>query len=125
MAISQKKSRRKPSGARYKQVFSKKLGELGSGPSLTRLGKERKRQIRVLGANNKVKLLLTENANVLDPKTRKHKVVKIKAVAENVANPNFVRRNIITRGAVINTDLGKAKVTSRPGQMGVVQAVLV
>ena len=45
-------------------------------------------------------------------------------VIENTANPNYVRQNIITKGSVIETEKGKAKVTSRPGQHGVVNAVL-
>jgi small subunit ribosomal protein S8e len=45
-------------------------------------------------------------------------------VTENPANKNFVRRNILTKGAVVATDLGKAKITSRPGQDGEVNAIL-
>jgi small subunit ribosomal protein S8e len=46
------------------------------------------------------------------------------AVIENTANPNYVRQNIITKGSIIGTEKGNAKVTSRPGQHGVVNAVL-
>ena len=52
------------------------------------------------------------------------KKAKIISVAENKASRHFLRRNIITKGAVIETELGKAKVTSRPGQHGVINAVL-
>ena len=45
-------------------------------------------------------------------------------VVENKANPNFVRRNIITKGAIVETSKGNAKVTSRPGQSGVISGVL-
>ena len=38
---------------------------------------------------------------------------------------NYVRQNIITKGAVIMTDAGKARVTSRPGQSGSINAVLI
>jgi small subunit ribosomal protein S8e len=44
---------------------------------------------------------------------------------ENPANKNYIRRNILTRGAVVMTELGKAKITSRPGQDGEVNAILV
>ena len=64
-------------------------------------------------------------ANVLDPKTKKVKKAKIKVVVENKANVNFVRRNIITKGSVVNTKLGKVRVTSRPGQEGFVNGVLI
>lgn len=70
-------------------------------------------------------LLSTDSANVVDPKTGHAKKVKILTVIENPADPHFVRRNVLTRGAVIDTELGKARVTSRPGQSGTVDAVLV
>jgi small subunit ribosomal protein S8e len=70
-------------------------------------------------------MMLCEYANVTDPKSGKTKKVKILDVEENPANIDFSRRKIITRGAVINTEAGKAKVTSRPGQSGIVNAILI
>jgi len=55
----------------------------------------------------------------------KYKQAKIISVEENPADSHFVRRNIITKGALIQTDLGKAVVTSRPGQTGVINAKLI
>ena len=46
-------------------------------------------------------------------------------VIENPSNPHLVRRNILTKGAVVETKLGKAKVTSRPGQEGTLNGVLI
>ncbi len=92
---------------------------------MTKLEGTRKRSLRVIGGNQKQRLLSSETANILDPKTKKHKVVKIKSVVDNPANRNYIRRNILTKGAVIETELGKAKITSRPGQQGSVSAVLV
>lgn len=66
-----------------------------------------------------------EWANVLDPKKKKAKRARILTVKGNPANPHFVTRNIITKGATIETELGTARVTSRPGQHGVINAVLV
>ena len=125
MAISHKRSNRKPTGARYKSVLSKKFHELGSDPTFTKLEPVRKRKIRTKGKNQKIKLFSSENANVLDPKNKTFKIVKVKSVVDNPANRNFIRRNIITKGAVIDTELGKAKVTSRPGQEGTINAVLI
>lgn len=72
----------------------------------------------------KVKLVEVEFANVIDPKTKKAKKVKILNVIENKADSHLVRRGIITKGAVIKTELGEARVTSRPSQHGVVNAIL-
>ena len=64
-------------------------------------------------------------ANVFDPKKGKVTRTKILTVTENPANPNYVQRNIITKGAIIQTELGNARITSRMGQDGVVNAVLI
>ena len=63
--------------------------------------------------------------NLTDVKTGKTQVTDILGVVENNANPNYVRRNIITKGAVVETPEGNAKVTSRPGQDGVVIGILI
>jgi ribosomal protein S8E len=42
----------------------------------------------------------------------------------NPTNPFFARRNITTKGAVIETEIGDAVVTSRPDQDGIVNARL-
>ena len=55
----------------------------------------------------------------------KFKKVKVLTVKENPANRHFVRMNIITKGAIVETDDGLARVTSRPTRDGMVNAVLV
>ena len=125
MVITHSRPRRKESGARYKAYRKRRLYEMGRLPSLTKVGSKRVRQIRTMGSNLKQRLFGIDIANVLDPKTKKYEQVKIKSVADNPANRHFVRRNIITKGAVIDTDKGKARVTSRPGQDGMVNAVLI
>ena len=77
------------------------------------------------GGSVKRKLLSIETANVLtDPKTNKYQKTKIDGVVENKANPHYVRRNIITKGATLKTELGLVKVTSSPGQDGVINGIL-
>ena len=49
---------------------------------------------------------------------------KIHSVIENQSNPNYVRRNILVKGAIIETDQGRARITSRPGKDGVINGVL-
>ena len=62
---------------------------------------------------------------IIDPKTKKATKSKILSVKDNPANQHFVRRNTITKGAVVETEAGLARITSRPGQDGVVNAVKV
>lgn len=125
MALSQAVSRRKPSGGRYKAYRKKRQYELGREPSFTKLGKRKVQLIRVMGGNFKLRMLSADTANLYEPKSKSFKQVKIKTITYNPANRHFIRRNIMTKGSVIDTELGKARITSRPGQDGVVNAVLV
>ena len=121
----QGRSRRKPTGGRLKHFKGKKKYEMGRESSDTHVGDERKKIVRTRGGNRKVRVLRANQANVSDSKTGKTKKVPIETVLKNTANQYYVRRNIVTKGAIIKTELGDAKVTSRPGQDGVVNAVLV
>ena len=38
---------------------------------------------------------------------------------------SYVRRNIITKGAIVKTEAGLVKITSRPGQDGTLNGILV
>ncbi len=82
-------------------------------------------KVRARSAEVKLRLRKTYFAIVSNPKTGKSKKVRIKAVLETPANREFARRNIIVKGAIIDTEIGKARVTSRPGQDGIVNAVLI
>lgn len=100
----------------------KKRREVGRDPTLTKLGeKEKKVKIRSYGGNYKLSSLEASYINI----TNIGKKVKILDVVENKANPNFTRAKIITRGAIVKTELGLAIVTSRPGQDGIVNGVLI
>ena len=125
MALSQARPKRKQTGARYKDYRKKRQHELGREPSFTKLAKKRVSIIRTMGANRKLRMLRVDTANLLDPKTKTFKQVKIKTITENPANRHFIRRNIMTKGSVIDTEFGKAKITSRPGQDGIINAVLI
>lgn len=121
----QSRSKRKPTGARLKHFSGKRKRELGREETRPVLGKESKKIIRTRGNNIKIKLAFGEYVNLTNPKTGKTKKVKIGDVEKNPANIDFSRRGVITRGAIINTSSGKARVTSRPGQTGIINAVLI
>jgi small subunit ribosomal protein S8e len=123
--ITQSRSKRMISGGRYKRFRKKRLFDSGSYPALTRIGKRSATRVRVLGRNFKERLLVAEVANVLDKKTGKYAPTKIKTVVECPADSHYIRRNILVKGAVIETDLGKARITNRPGQEGAINAVLI
>ena len=85
-----------------------------------------KKKLKVVdsrGNTQKVRAVTTNVASVADGAETVE--ATIEQVSENPSNPNYARRNIITKGAVVETSEGEARVTSRPGQDGQVNAVLV
>ena len=122
----QGKSKRTSTGALYHGHKKKKKYEMGREVLRTKIGdKGAKKVIKGRGNTTKARLMTANVANVFDPGAKKSFKVKIKTVLENPADSHFVRRNIITRGAIIDTEKGKARVTSRPSQDGTVNAVLI
>ena len=96
------------------------------GPPIdTEVGPEKKKKERTVGGNSKLKLFSTPFANITDPKTKKTEKVKILRFEENPASKELSRRHILTKGTIIQTEKGLAKITSRPGQHGVINAVLI
>ena len=87
------------------------------------VGENKKHAKRTKGGGKKMMMLNANIANIIVK--GKAQKTKITSVVENKADSQFVRRNIITKGAVVQTELGKARVTSRPGQDGTVNAVLI
>jgi len=124
MSITQHKSRRNPTGGLRRKQRKKKKRDFGSDFFPIKIGKERRKVVRCLAGFEKQRLLQADKANVFDTSTGKAQVTKILHVKENPANPHFVRMGIVTKGAIIETEIGLAKVVSRPGQHGVVNAVL-
>ena len=123
MAIVHSKDLRKPTGGMRRPHRKKKKFEIGRPYVPVLVGPEKRKIIRVRGGNRKIRLLKAEFANVSE--NGKVKKLKIVQVIENPANSFFVRRNIVTKGAIIEVEGKKyARVTSRPGQDGVVNAVL-
>ena len=123
--INQFRSKRKISGGRYIAFRKKRKANLGRESTFTKLGERKVKVIRTRGANKKQKVFQEKKINVLNKKDNSYKVVEIQDVIDNTANRNYIRRKIITKGAVVKTELGNVKITSRPGQTGTLNGVLV
>ena len=117
--------KRKLTGGKKRAYRSKKKYEAGGYPAETVLGEPRKKFSRGSGGNIKVKSLSDNFASVTDPKSGKTQKTQITRVVRNGANVDYNRRGVITKGAEIETALGLAKVTSRPGNDGVINAILI
>jgi len=116
---------RKITGGKYHKFSKKKKHALPGIERKVKLSEKKAKKLRVKGGNLKNVLLQDEFANVFDPNTKKSKKVKITNVLETPANRFLARQNILIRSAIIETELGKAKITNRPSQEGSVQAVLI
>jgi small subunit ribosomal protein S8e len=125
MARSQARSKRRYTGKKYKRFHKKRKMELDRAPIETEIGQEKKKKQRILGGNMKLKLFSTSYINVTDPNSNKTSKVRVVRFDSNQATKDWNRRHILTKGAIVETELGKAKVTSRPGQDGVLNGVLV
>jgi len=117
---------RKITGGRKRPHRKKRKYELGWFPTHTKLSDKERRVIqRVRGGNIKVRVKEAQYANIVNPETNETRKVKILRIVETPDNREHARLGIITKGTVIETELGLAKVTSRPGQDGVINAVLI
>ncbi|MGI9567601.1 MAG: 30S ribosomal protein S8e [Nitrosopumilus sp.] len=78
---------------------------------------------RVRGNNRKTALKSIDFVNIAtgEAKVKKTKILK---VLENTTNNDYKRRGIITKGAILETQEGKCRVVSKPGQKGIVNAIL-
>jgi len=121
----QGKSVRKYTGGRLIRQRGKKKYELGGEQANTHLGEAIRKTVKTLGGKLKVRLLRGQTATVTDPATKTSKTVKIETVTGNPANIHYIRRNILTKGSIIKTEIGSARVTNRPGQEGSINAVLI
>jgi len=117
--------KKKSSGGRKRAYRRKRKFEQGSFPAETLLGEPKRKVDRERGGNVKIKVLSDKYACVTDPKSGKTEKVEILRVVRNPSNVDYDRRGVITKGAVIETSLGLARVSSRPGQNGIINAVLI
>ncbi|QPV63309.1 30S ribosomal protein S8e [Halosimplex litoreum] len=119
----QGRSPRKRTGGRRRNFRKKKKHELGDQPTETRVGETSLKTVEARGNTEKVRAVTADTASVATD--GEVVAAEIEDVEENPSNPNYVRRNIITKGAIVSTSEGRARVTSRPGQDGQINAVLV
>ena len=114
---------RKISGGRYHKSRKKRFYEKPGQARIVRLGEEKKKMLRVTGGNVKTVLFKTKFINVMVG--GKNKKIEIKDVLETPSNRYLARQNVLTKGTILNTELGKVKITNRPSQEGIVNGILI
>jgi small subunit ribosomal protein S8e len=89
------------------------------------MGETKRRTVDSRGKVKKTPALKIQFVNVTDQSKGVTFRAEIQDVETNPANMDYQRRKVITRGTIIKTTKGRAKVTSRPGQDGILNAVLI
>ena len=117
------KKGRKKSGGKYHKARKKKSYESLGNRKIVKLGEEKRKSSRTRGGNSKVFLLRAELINVKIKD--KNKRIKIKNVLETPSNRFLARQNILTKGTIVETELGKVKITNRPSQEGHLNGILI
>ena len=125
LARSMNRSKRKYTGKKYKYFHKKRKRELERPSIETSIGAEKKKKQRTLGGNSKLKLFSSTFINVTDLTTNKTSKVKILKFESNAASKDLNRRHVLTKGAIVETELGRAKISSRPGQHGILNGILI
>jgi len=118
------KTGRKITGGKYsKKMRKKKSYERQGQKRIIKVSEDKRKILIVRGGNHKVVLLAGKSINVLAKgKTQKS---EIKNVIETPSNRFLARQNIITKGAIVDTSLGKVKITNRPTQEGIINGILI
>ena len=117
------KKGRKASGGKYKKARKKKAYETPGQKKVVKIGEEKRSRQRVTGGNRKVIMLSAKFVNVENK--GKVKKVEIKNVLETPSNRFLARQNILTKGTIVETELGKVKLTNRPSQEGNINGILI
>ena len=114
----------KISGGRRVALRSRRKFEINRYPNEPLAGEQKTATRKVRGKNLKTALVSAEFVNLVlaDSKVKKTKIIR---VLENPTNNDYQRRGVITKGAIIETEDGKCKIVSRPGQDGAVNGILV
>ena len=113
----------KTTGGRRHPLRSRRKYEMNRYPNEATVGEQITVTRKVRGKNNKTGIKTIDSVNLaIDSKVKRVKIIK---VLENGTNNDYQRRGVISKGAILETDEGKCKVVSRPGQSGTVNAILV
>lgn len=118
-------AKREQSGGRRIAHRKKRKFEQGTFPVETKMGEQKRKFVRGRGGTIKIKAMSEKQICVTDTKTGKTEKTGVVRVIKNPANIDYNRRGVITKGAIVETPLGQARITSRPGQHGILNGILI
>lgn len=118
-------TKRKKTGGKKRAYRTKRIYEHGSQPVETLQGEAQRKAVAGIASTSKIKLVRADYVNVSNPETGKTQRLEILDVVSNPANADYNRRGVITKGTIVRTENGLARIVSRPGQEGSLSAVVV
>lgn len=125
MAWHDRLTKRKKTGGKKRAYRTKRIYEHGSQPVETLLGEAQRKTVTGITSTKKTKLVRADYVNVSNPETGKTLRLEILDVVSNPAKADYNRRGVITKGTIVRTENGLARIVSRPGQEGSLSAVVV
>jgi len=114
----------KITGGRRYPLRTRRKYEIDRYPVETLSGQQETVIRKVRGQNSKISLKTADFVNLAVP-GQKVKKTKILKVLKNPSNNDYERRGVISKGAILETEDGQCRVVSRPGQTGIVNAILI
>ncbi len=124
MAWHDRLTKRKKTGGRKRAYRSHRIYEQGRQPVETLFGEVKRKEVKGISRISKIKLVKADYVNVSNPATGITENLEILDVVRNPANADYNRRGVITKGTIVRTEKGLAKIVSRPGQDGSLSAVV-
>ena len=125
MAWHDRLTKRKKTGGKKRAYRTKRIYEHGSQPVETLQGEAQRKAVAGIASTSKIKLVRADHVNVSNPETGKTQRLEILDVVSNPAKADYNRRGVITKGTIVRTENGLARIVSRPGQEGSLSAVVV
>jgi len=122
------KKGKKTTGGKYIKRRKKKSYERTGQATIVKLGDDKKKSKRIMGGGKKSFLIKARFVNVKitsKEKGKKDQKVEIKNVLETPSNRFLARQNVITKGTIVETELGNVKITNKPSQEKNLNGVLV
>lgn len=114
---------RKITGGKYHKQRKHKHYEAHGQERHAVLGTLKRKNLRVRGGAIKTIILKADKVNLQSHgKTQTATIINVEKTPQNQF---FARQNRLMKSAIIETSLGKARITNRPSQEGCVNAVLI
>jgi small subunit ribosomal protein S8e len=117
-------TKRKKTGGKKRAYRTKRVYEQGRQPVETLFGDTKRKEVKGISRISKIKLVKAKYVNVSNPNIGTSERLEILDIVRNPANADYNRRGVITKGTIVRTEKGLAKIVSRPGQEGSLSAVV-